>query len=1539
MICLHELKNLRVYSKNIKFLIPSNKKDPKHGSAIFLVSPNIETSKEMMNLPYCVNKRQFESYYTEKAVNKIITTENFNTNTNQEYIEESKLSSKERNKLSDSQFGIPSLRKYPLNDVAHVRDAIKKFNHVDEKYEAELARNILAAIDRFKIKDINVGDDNRFRKYMKPVEELSEASMVDIFAGNMTPEYKVNKFGIINNEQCIYIANDLVNESDSKYDMKIKRMIYNDRMKNNKVVLDIYSDIKDSTSIKYTYLTLDLYKRRNLFIDTSFYNELFIKNNTFKLDKGVDLYIDFLERLTDMTRLPDYNIKTIFIPVEAWRKDTEDTLLDYKYSINPISAIYRLLKTHKHIKLTNMWADYTVVFVGKSGYFKMDMANIEKQNVVRFANNITRLLSKAPIEDEEEINKDSKDAIVATIYNNIQNNTGITFKKNLVGDVDDIKDTSDSEDNVPDDEDELDKAIDKAASKTNSVEDAVEYLDDEYTASLINDIAASSGGDMVDISPARAARINTLNQQFDSKKVNGIPVKDLLKDADDSKIDEKLEETAIPINSINDSWKHMTFMNFEKAYNLDADIVSILRFFGTRRYPVSVVDMKVEDTSTSEDLVNTWTVKMEDSVGSRFTLVFDIPKFIPNSRFMRLRGNDKTINAQLMNIPVVKTDLDTCQITSNYNKIFISPYGSSAGKSFVTTDRVMKTLNKLTSKSKITVEIGDNSKLAEKYDLPIDYVDFSANYSKIRFPGGMFIFNQDELYKKYPEKMSKLKPGNIAIGVYNTGELILYYSGGTVSNVIMSTLCERDKEFAEVYPTTNPGVRYKYSKASILNTKIPLIVVMAYSEGLTSVLKKASVQFTISDKKLARVENKDEMDIIKFNDSCIIYQLNYSSSLLMNGLKECNTEDYSIKDIDSHSMWTDFLDIFGGRIKADGLDNFYDLMVDPITLRVCPVYNLPTDYVEQLVYANNLLADSKYNRHTDLSGNRYRTNELIAAHTYKCLAKSYSDYRIKLKKTGKASMTIKQSAIIDSILSDNTTSDLSANNDLSYVETAATVSFKGISGMNSERSYGIDKRTYDNSMKNKLAMSTGFAGTSGVNRQTTINMNIDSSRGYIKADDKANNDMNVTNTLCISEAIMPMCSTKDDPFRLAMSFIQNSKHSIASEANDPCLVTTGADDAIAYLAPDIFNYKAKANGKVIKKTDKYMIVEYKDKSTEYIELNPKTYKNSDGGFYLSVKLDTDLKEGSTFKAGSILAYNRKMYTKDIGYDDNPTMNRGVLCKVAMLVTDEGFEDSGLNSDYCEKALSRKVTVCVDVALNKKSNVYNVLKVGDHVEEGENLLVFQNAFDDEDANALMKTLVNDKETINELGRIPKKSKVTGDIVDIHISRTCDLDGMSSTLKKLVTDYEKDIEATKKIMQKYDPEKAKTLRSNYKLENTGKLKNLEDGVLIEFYIEFITDFSSGDKLCINGGNKAVSRGSIPAGQEPYSSYRPQEKIDLLTSINSNNGRMILSNVYIGLISKGLIELDRQVKEIMGIAKPEIYDIHEYLHPEITKLQKKK
>lgn len=83
-------------------------------------------------------------------------------------ILEDKLATKKRNKLKDSEFGIPELRKYPLNDEAHVKSAIKFFNYTEPKYEKELAKNINKKIDEYELSDISVGENNRFSKYYKP---------------------------------------------------------------------------------------------------------------------------------------------------------------------------------------------------------------------------------------------------------------------------------------------------------------------------------------------------------------------------------------------------------------------------------------------------------------------------------------------------------------------------------------------------------------------------------------------------------------------------------------------------------------------------------------------------------------------------------------------------------------------------------------------------------------------------------------------------------------------------------------------------------------------------------------------------------------------------------------------------------------------------------------------------------------------------------------------------------------------------------------------------------------------------------------------------------------------------------------------------------------------------------------------------------------------------------------------------------------------------------------------------------------------------
>ena len=145
MVSLDDLKELVMYKK--PFFLPIDPKDKKKGSAIMLLTPNYKSSMIAMTAPYTINRRYFESYYFERTVTRYIKNESvIYPEDPEEYIFESALSSKDRNDLPDSEFGLPSQRRYPMPDKSHVLSAIRFFNHVEEEYEAELAKNIIKKI-------------------------------------------------------------------------------------------------------------------------------------------------------------------------------------------------------------------------------------------------------------------------------------------------------------------------------------------------------------------------------------------------------------------------------------------------------------------------------------------------------------------------------------------------------------------------------------------------------------------------------------------------------------------------------------------------------------------------------------------------------------------------------------------------------------------------------------------------------------------------------------------------------------------------------------------------------------------------------------------------------------------------------------------------------------------------------------------------------------------------------------------------------------------------------------------------------------------------------------------------------------------------------------------------------------------------------------------------------------------------------------------------------------------------------------------------
>lgn len=107
------------------------------------------------------------------------------------YVQEATLSFKNRKKLSDDDFGVPSKRKFPLNDKAHVKAAIQRFNYVDSEDERELAKRIIQRMKDFNMmNDVHIGDDNRFKKYLDSEYKDFKESF-DVFPFPVAREFSV----------------------------------------------------------------------------------------------------------------------------------------------------------------------------------------------------------------------------------------------------------------------------------------------------------------------------------------------------------------------------------------------------------------------------------------------------------------------------------------------------------------------------------------------------------------------------------------------------------------------------------------------------------------------------------------------------------------------------------------------------------------------------------------------------------------------------------------------------------------------------------------------------------------------------------------------------------------------------------------------------------------------------------------------------------------------------------------------------------------------------------------------------------------------------------------------------------------------------------------------------------------------------------------------------------------------------------------------------------------------------------------------------
>lgn len=1272
-------------------------------------------------------------------------------------------------------------------------------------------------------------------------------------------------------------------------------------------------------------------------------------NNIFKMNseniptsKKSSIYWKNIKRV--IGNMQYYPNKTMIINIEEYKNSFIPTIRRKSKEFNPITLLYELIK-YNYMEFVDL-GNLDIILVSNNGMslrvngsecFKLkgNKPNVGSAVASEFKMELFKLMNKTMTDED---NNDAE-----RIYNMDLRVSSITDA--ILGKYSAV--TGEVPDNVKEKvNDAVQKAIEQIDEKQGSggVAPNTEDIENIITANteILKEVAKEKKSVAMK-SSASSKRDEMLREKQLTLDVQGKTLGDILSvSTDDVKIE--VNDISKSVDTINKNVTEVRYPNINKDYVenvMKKDILSAVTCLSDKSdIQIYVRNIKVEDSSDINNYKDTYTIDLEDSLRVRHRLVFDVPKFIDN-RFLWIGGNKKYINNQQLMLPVVKVSGDTVQLVSNYNKLFVYRYGSKVSS---LNEKLKKALN--SPIKGIKVINGKYDKENTKYLTIIDYDDLSCNFKEISIGDIKFYFNQSEIRQLFLDSVpknkideyeklvdSKILPvgkGNKNVFYYVNFDTNTVYQTNFNNNIdtkmsLIDFMLSKSPQLKDEISKQSTGKKYMYTRVKIMNKYVPTILLLAYKNGLSNILSQIKAEYYFSDTRPRIALNES---IVEFNDGYLVFSnVPFKNSLLLNGLLEIPTKNYSFDDFSDVLTYQDiFESIYGRRNIANAFSNFFDNFIDPITLEVLQKLSLPTDLTGLVLYANELLVDNQFRTELDIRSFRFRSAELIPARLYKLIASSYEQYKATANHRNPRKISIRKDALIKDILAQTIVEDYSELNPIVEMQKLHGATKKGPSGCNLEEAYTKVQRSFHKSMTGVYTISSSPDGNVGIQRVLTMEPPISDVRGFIdnKAMDNRLDEYNDVNLFGPAEMLTTGGAQRDDAMRTAMSTKQSTHLTPVSKAS-PSLITNGSEKAIQYHLSKDWSFIAKDDGKVVELNEDtgLMIVEYKNGESDAISINNRIAKNGAGGFYLSKKMIPNYKKGDTFKKNDILAQDRDFFTNSEHFGNQ--FNIGTLEKIALLSSAATFEDSSYVTKQVSRDMASEIVMQKQVVLGPNTNIDYMVKIGDTVQSGDELIRFEQSFDEDSLNVLLSNVGEDmKEDIMMNNKEKVKTKYSGVIEDIKVYSSVSLNDLSPSLRKVVNKHYNRIKDRRKLLEKYDKSNNPLVKCNMlfnentetvKTTNDGKFKGvaLNDGVLIEFYIKIHDELGAGDKIVFFSALKTIITNVIPEGQEAYTAFRPDEKIGAVLSCNSIIARGIVSCQYMIMGNKLLIELSRQLKDI--------------------------
>jgi hypothetical protein len=1075
----------------------------------------------------------------------------------------------------------------------------------------------------------------------------------------------------------------------------------------------------------------------------------------------------------------------------------------------------------------------------------------------------------------------------------------------------------DEEENINDIEEEPDnKKQDDLDVQINSQE-----LSDEERKQLLKDLNKQQQPPK---SPGQLKRIAVAKEKYKSIQADdGRTLEEILEDVQSKTIDHKIIKKE---GIIDKSVLSTNLRDFEKSYiekTYQQDIIKVVKSFSdnSKSLPLHIINLKEEDSSDRFNNVKTMKFTLEDENQKRHTLKFDIP--VPDEDgFLYLNGSKKVLKKMKLPYPIIKPSKDTVIISSYANKVILERTTGTSNKNIIIINKLINDYLK-EDFDNFSYQFGNNIAINSQYLTSIEYDDLAKTYNNFTFGKGKkafkIYFNQREirniLSKNYPNYKFSLDKMPVAID-FGKEEIIEFdfnNSKKSIGDFIISIIKEKGNiaNIEKVISNIKTPKRLMYTKITIRNKEIPIIIFIAALYGLRNILTINKTKYTFSNKSIPN----DDRYVIKFKDGYLYYEgiCDISSALLLNGLNIMPTEDYIFDDFDTQIPYIEYMFLrFRSRNDYKGWTAFKETYMDPITLEVLRDFNLPTDFLELILYANDLLKDNTFINETSTTCYRIVGYEIIAHALYKSIQQEYE--QLKQKNRQSDLLSIPQDIVLKKLNASQILEPYDSANPISELKAKATVTVKGngVGGTKVGHGYGMDRRAFGEDAIGVFGLSNVEGGGIGTVNFLTNNPRILSTRGYIDTtnDKKEKEKMSNAEVLSPEELIQPMSARLDHPNRIAFSSIQ-FKHTIGVE--NPCIpfIGTGFEKTLACQIGNQFVKRPKGKGKVIdiNENTKTIIVELSNSEKQSLNYGKDIMKN--GSIYLENDLNLNCKIGDKVDENSVLAYNKHFFLKQ---NDDIIFTVGTIGKVAIYDSYYTEEDSSLISSEMSKMMTSPVIKREQISISKSSNIINMLKIGDNVLKGDKLMTFEDARDpNEQTSQILEAMGDVNEDASNLLSYQPKAPETGTIVDIDIYWSVPLDQLSNTCRKIINDYIKRIKEKIIYIEENTKKPAKELR--YKLERSVPDKNRihgcvipeEGGIVIEYFIEHKDSVAVGWKLSTFPALKSVVAQVAPPNLTPYSESGP---LDLVAGNVSIAARQISSIYYCGFIGKILHDMSYNI-----------------------------